>query len=173
MEQAIKKFDETRLVKLAELIVKYQKFQTSLIWLQVLKDPSIIVSKSTAINYINLGICYLKTGQKYKSIPITLYKNIDDCVARHLQPLTPTLAQERRKIARDYTRKEAKLPIEKNPVIKQELTKTFEYGVRIENRIILFDTEHSMATFIKNAKFVNPDIELQPVTVECENYERK
>lgn len=172
MEQAIKKFDEARLVKLAELIVKYQKFQTSLIWLQVLKDHSIILSKTTAVNYINLGICYLKTGQKYKSIPNALYKNIDDCVARHLQPLTPTLAQERRKIARDYTKKEAKLPIEKNPVIKQELTKTFEYGVRIENRIILFDNEHSMATFIKNAKFVNPDTELQPVTVECENYER-
>lgn len=62
--------------------------------------------------------------------------------------------------------------IEKNPVIKQEVTKIFEYGVRIENRIILFDNEHSMATSIKNAKFVNLDIELQPVTVECENYER-
>lgn len=46
------------------------------------------------------------------------------------------------------------------------------WKVRKENRIILFDNEHSMATFIKNAKFVNPDTELQPVTVECENYER-
>lgn len=29
-----------------------------------------------------------------------------------------------------------------------------------------------MEQFIKNLRFINPDTELQPVTVECENYER-
>lgn len=173
MEQAIKKLEKDSLETCAKLIVKYQKFRTDKVYKKFLEQDSIMLSKSTAINYINYGISYIKYDKKAYSIRKEFYDCIDKCIAEHIQPLTPNTMDARRELVRKYEKKETVLPIQRVPEIKEKMTTIFEYGVRIENRIILFDNEHSMATFIKNAKFVNPDIELQPVTVECENYERK
>lgn len=167
MKEAISRYEENCIKQCALLVVKMQKYKTEKVLEAIEKDSSINFKKSTAINYINDGISYIKYGRISKNLPKIFYEEIDKLIEKHVQPLTPKPSDARRQLATKYEKKETVLPIQRVPEIKEKMTTIFEYGVRIENRIILFDSEHSMATFIKNAKFVNPDIELQAVTVEC------
>ena len=48
---------------------------------------------------------------------------------------------------------------------KEEITSKFDYGIKIDNRIILFKSEDEMEQFIKNLRFINPETELKAVTV--------
>lgn len=172
MKEAISRYEENCIKQCALLVVKMQKYKTEKVLEAIEKDSSINLKKSTAVNYINYGISYIKYGKRSVNLPDKFYAEVDELIKQHVQPLTPKPSDARRFCVRKYDKKETVLPIQRVPEVKEKMTTIFEYGVRIENRIILFDNEHSMATFIKNAKFVNPDTELQPVTVECENYER-
>lgn len=81
MEQAIKRLEEESLKTCATLIVKYQKFRTDKVYKKFLEQDSIMLSKSTAINYINYGISYIKYGKKAYSIRKEFYDLIDKCIA--------------------------------------------------------------------------------------------
>lgn len=173
MEVAINNLIEGQTERCAEIIVKYQKFNTNKV-LEKFEEQNILYKKATAISYINYGIAYIMYGTKhYAVVPKKIYNAIDECIAKHIQPLTPSEKDRRQINNNKYQRKDAVLPVQKLPEIKTELTEKFEYGVRIENRIILFSTENGMNEFVKNIKFINPDEKIQAVTVECENYERK
>lgn len=172
MEQAISNLVDERTVRCAELIVKYQKFSTPFIW-KKFREEKILVSNSTGVNYINYGIAYILYGTKHYAVSKKLYQAIDNCIANCLQPLTPSEKDKRRTHKKQYQKKDAVLPVQKLPEVKAKLTEKFEYGIRIENRIILFHTENAMLEFIQNIKFINPNEKTQAVTVECENYERK
>ena len=166
MEQAFKRLNEKRIEKLAVQIVKYQKFSTRAIFEKI--DTSFL-SKETAKVYINAGISYIKAGTRYKAVPAVLFQFIDDAIANCVQPLRPAFGEARRETNRVYKRKEAVLPV--NKVVKnivedkQEITSKFDYGIKIDNRIILFKSEDEMEQFIKNLRFINPETELKAVTV--------
>lgn len=168
MKQAIKKLEKDSLETCAKLIVKYQKFRTDKVYKKFLEQDSIMPSKSTAINYINYGISYIKYGKKVYSIRKEFYDCIDKCIAEHIQPLTPSPMDARRELVRKYEKKETVLPVQKTVqkiIQKEEITSKFDYGIKIDNRIILFKSEDEMEQFIKNLRFINPETELKAVTV--------
>lgn len=171
MQNVINNLKENNLKRLAEIVVKYQKFKTFRIYKEVLKIESLELGKSTLNNYINYGISYLKYGKKTHCVSQNLYEYIDDCVERCVQPLTPSASEARRVLERKYTGKEVTHPIEKVPVIKLPLTSKFIYGIRTDNRIITFDKESEMQEFMQNLSYIVPNVKLQPVTVEVEDYE--
>ena len=164
MKQVIDEFMQRKLEKCAELIVKYQKFRTNFV-LEQINKANIDLARPTLFNYVNYGISYILYGKKSRAIPENLYRNIDRFIETHLQPLTPSEENKRRIIRKKYTEKDTILPIEKIPEIKAKITQDFEYGIKIDNRIILFTSEKEMEQFIKNLRFVNPEIELKAVTV--------
>ena len=172
MEVAINNLIKGQAERCAEIIVKYQKFTTNKV-LEKFEEQNLLYKKATAISYINYGIAYIMYGTKHYAVPKKIYNAIDECIAKHIQPLTPSENDKRRINNNKYQKKDAVLPVQKLPEVKTELTEKFEYGVRIENRIILFSTENGMSEFVKNVKFINPNEKIQAVTVECENYERK
>lgn len=164
MKKVIDEFMQKKLEKCAEFIVKYQKFKTNFV-LEKLYAEGINLARPTLFNYVNYGIAYILYGKKSRAIPENLYRNIDRFIETHLQPLTPSEENKRRIVRKKYTEKDTILPIEKIPEVKAKITENFEYGVKIDNRIILFQSEENMEQFIKNLKFVNPEIELKAVTV--------
>lgn len=86
----------------------------------------------------------------------------------HVQPLTPSPMDARREFVRKYEKKETVLPVQKavqKIIQKEEITSKFDYGIKIDNRIILFKSEDEMEQFIKNLRFINPETELKAVTV--------
>lgn len=169
MEVVINNLIEGQVEKCAELIVKYQKFTTNKV-LEKFTEHHLIYTKSTAISYINYGIAYILYGTKHYAVPKKIYNAIDECIAKHIQPLTPSAKDKRRINNNKYLKKETVLPVQKIPEVKTELTEKFEYGVRIENRIILFSTEAGMNEFVKNIRFINPNEDIQAVEVTCQNY---
>lgn len=171
MEVAINNLIEGQAERCAEIIVKYQKFTTNKV-LEKVKEQNLLYKKATAINYINYGIAYILYGTKHYAVPKKIYNAIDECIANHIQPLTPNEKDKRRTYTKQYQKKDAVLPVQKLPEVKAKLTEKFEYGVRIENRIILFSTENGMNEFVKNIKFINPETHIQAVEVTCLGYRK-
>lgn len=169
MEVAINNLIEGQAERCAEIIVKYQKFTTNKVY-EKFKEQNLLYSKITAKTYINYGISYILYGTKHYAVPKKIYNAIDKCLAKHIQPLTPSEKDKRRTHIKQYQKKDAVLPVQKLPEVKAKLTEKFEYGVRIENRIILFSTENGMNEFVKNIKFINPSTEVKSVEVTCNNY---
>ena len=171
MEVAINNLIEGQAERCAEIIVKYQKFTTNKV-LEKFIEQNLLYSKATATSYINYGIAYIMYGTKHYAVPKKIYNAIDECIAKHIQPLTPSEKDKRRIIKNKYQKKDAVLPVQKIPEVKTELTEKFEYGVRIDNRIILFSTENGMNEFVRNIKFVNPETYIQAVEVTCLGYRK-
>lgn len=171
MEVAINNLIKGQAERCAEIIVKYQKFTTNKV-LEKFEEQNLLYSKATAISYINYGIAYIMYGTKHYAVPKKIYNAIDECLAKHIQPLTPSEKDKRRTHIKQYQKKDAVLPVQKLPEVKAKLTEKFEYGVRIENRIILFSTENGMNEFVKNIKFINPDEKIQAVEVTCLGYRK-
>lgn len=168
MKEAISRYEENCIKQCALLVVKMQKYKTSKIWEVFEKDSAINLKKSTAVNYINYGISYIKYGKRSVNLPDKFYEEVDELIKQHVQPLTPKPSDARRFCVRKYEKKETVLPVQKavqKIIQKEEITSKFDYGIKIDNRIILFKSEDEMEQFIKNLRFINPETELKAVTV--------
>lgn len=118
------------LMDIAIAIVKYQKFKTPI---AISKMPNNI-KEATKVNYFTLGCRYLKNREKSKYVPSTLYNCIDELLSKHLQPLTPSIEEQKRTYNRNYTTKKAVPPVAKLDEIKRPITSNnIEYGVKMSN----------------------------------------
>lgn len=152
---------------MAEYIIKYQKFKSSV---ALTKMNNLDISNSTKINYFNFGVAYLKTGNKHRALPSTLYACIDELVAKHVQPLIPKIEEERQEKnwVKKFQKKEAVLPVSKLEIVNKPLTTNIEYGVKSNNNIMLMPSRDYALEFLAGLKKLNPnkEIEAKVVTVE-------
>ena len=163
ISQAVKEAQQEKIKKTAEIIVKYQKFKNSIITEKI----GDILAKSTKLNYITCGRYYIKTGLKYKNVVgSNFYKYLQECMDRHVQPLTPSFEDKLREVKRTYTRKEAKLPITK--VVPKKISTNIEWGVKINDKVVLEKNEERARGFLKGIRFLNNTCEAKLVTVEIQ-----
>ena len=154
---------EKKFMDVAVDIVKYQNYKTSAILPKINHD----FNNSTLTNYINCGIVYIKTGARKNPAPKFLYDCIDKAVEKCVQPLRPSTEEKRMIKEQVYTRKNVTLPIAKNEVISKPLTAKVEYGVRINDNIVLQKTEEEARAFMRGINFLNPNNQIAKiVTVE-------
>ena len=157
-----------RFYDIAEYIIKYQKFKSnvSIAKMNNLTD----ISTSTKLNYFNFCTTYLRTGNKHKAVPSTLYKCLDELLSKHVQPLTPSVDEEwkPKKKIKVYQRKNATLPVAKLEIVKNPVATNIEYGVKIDNTIMLMPSRDYALGFLGGLKNLNKnkEIEAKVVTVE-------
>ena len=145
-ELKIKRFND-----IAETIIKYQNYKTNIAVSKM--DNSL--GKSTRLNYLMYGIRYLKTEYKSCIVPSSLYKALDNCVEKHIQPLRPSADEAKRIYNRDYTRKENKPPVARLKMVQKPVTEKFTYGIKIGDKIALQKSEAEAKAFLNGAKFVD------------------
>lgn len=155
MDKALDDLKTKNLKRIAEVIVKYQKFKTDKIMEQIIKIKSVSLGCSTLANYINYGVAYLRYGKKHQCLPTKLYDYLDEYTNNHLQPLTPTLVDKRGFSRHKYTKKEVISPIEKIAVVNAPVTEKFTYGIKIGDKIALQKSEAEAKAFLNGAKFVD------------------
>ena len=172
MKKALDELQLNNYKRLAHLLVKYQRFKTSVIVKQIYKEiPSLQMGSSTVNNYINYSVAYLKYGTKSTVLPQFFYGILDEQVKECVQPLIPRKDEERLVHARNYTKKNITLPITKElEKIAPKLTGKFIYGLQVDNRILTFEHEADMNKFLDNLKYIS-DAKFRKVTVEVEDYE--
>lgn len=117
-------------------------------------------SKITLRNYISAGRSYIKTGVRTKCGGNNFYEALDSMLAQHVQPLTPSKDEQ----IRIYNKKE-KSPTVSIPDIdtSKPMIEKFEYGIRLNGMIRLFNDESEAKLFIDGAKFAGKDLELLSV----------
>ena len=145
-------------------IVKYQKFNTKI----AVSKFEHSYSKITACNYFDAGLKYLRTGNTFKAnYNKHLYTYIDEAVAKHIQPLIPSMKEERQLKKGYYARKENNPPITKLAVVNKPLTAKINYGVQINDNIVLCKTEDEARAFLRGMRFLSRKDELgKVVTLE-------
>ena len=160
-EKAIKDF--------AYNIVKYQKFITKV----AVGKFEHAYSKTTACNYFDAGLKYLRTGNTFNAnYNKKLYTYIDEAVANHVQPLIPKKDEERQIKKGYYARKENNPPITKLAVVKKPLTAKISYGVQINDNIVVCKTEDEARAFLRGMRFLSRKDEVgKLVTLEIEEIE--
>lgn len=152
--------------EIAEDIIKYQDFKTAI----AIKRMRGKVSDTTKKNYITSGRHFLRTGEQYSTcnVGVSLFKWLEIVKKEHLQPLTPKdneRGKEMKPRKKDYTRKDAKVPIAELDIIKKPVSSKFEYGVKYGDVIYLAKNEDYAEVFLKgvtatgnNAKIVSVEI---------------
>lgn len=96
-----------------------------------------------------------------------MYEALDKVMEQHIQPLRPNLAEKKKTYKRDYTKKEITPPVARNEVLNKPLTAKIEYGVRINDNIVLQKTEEEARAFLRGINFLNPNNPIAKiVTVE-------
>lgn len=145
-------------------IVKYQKFITKI----AVEKFEHTYSKTTACNYFDAGLKYLRTGSTFNAnYNKHLYTYIDEAVANHVQPLTPSKDEERQIKKGYYTRKDNNPPIAKISIVKKPLTAKINYGVQINDNIVLCKTEDEARAFLRGMRFLSRKDEIgKVVTLE-------
>lgn len=119
MKQIIEKLNEKQQYERGQEIVRYQGFKTDIALSKMkVKMPSCV---------FNAGVSYLKRGIKTAPLSAKLKKVLDDCVANHIQPLTPSVSEKREFKKPIYQNKEAKPPVCNMAVTKKKLTAEFEW----------------------------------------------
>ena len=166
MKTAFKQAQEQKIKKVAETIVKYQKFKNSII-IDKIGDG---LAKSTKANYITCARHFLVTGEKYKNIVgNNFYKYLQECINKCVQPLTPSFDEKLRETKRKYTSKNVNPPITK--ILPKKITSKIEYGIKFEDRIVLEVSEDRAKAFLKGIKFLNNNYNAKLVTVELTEIE--
>ena len=166
ISQAMKEAQQEKIKKVAEIILKYQKFKNSII----VEKMGDCLAKSSKLNYITCGRHYLKTGEKYKNVVgNNFYIYLQNALDKHIQPLTPSFDEKLKITKRDYTKKEAILPITKIINSNKKITTNIEYGIKINDKIILQKNEEMAKAFLNGIKFLNPETEAKVVAVEISN----
>lgn len=120
-------------------IVKYQDFKTKIAVEHVNYDSS----RETIENYFGCGVSYIKSNfkVKHRSIPPKIYDYIDEFIAQHVQPLTPSAADRRSEYKQRkniYHGKNAVPPIAKLEIVKKQITEKYDmYGIKLPNGHII------------------------------------
>lgn len=161
MGELPKVIQEATLKKLATEIVKLQKFKSSVAIHKLPGDYTI----NTKANYFRAGVRYLKDRTRLALAPNDLYNYIDEAIAKHVQPLTPK-EDEKSVPRKDYTRKEAVLPVQKIiEEIKQVEPKC--YAVQVDKNIIVQNTINDARAFAEGLRFLGgKDIDLQIIEIK-------
>lgn len=143
-------FKKQPLELIAKQIVQYQNYKTSAA-LKLINRMS--YSEASLNTFFNKGRLYLKTGNKYAKCG-NLYSYIDDWTEKHIQPLVPKPEEKY-----EYKPKVRKNNNKEKIIIKipQKLTENFEYGVKIENKVYIFNTEKECEAFIQGIKLFSDD----------------
>ena len=164
--QAMKEAQQEKIRKTAEIIIKYQKFKNSIIAEKI----GGTLTKSSKLNYISCARYFLRTGQKYKNIcGSSFYKYLQECIDKHVQPLTPSFEDKLRETKRTYTKKESKPPVTK--IVPTKVTTNIEWGIRIDDKIIIEKDENMARAFLKGVRFFNNDCDAKLITIEIQEIE--
>lgn len=151
-----------KLTSLAKQIVQYQNFKTA----AAISKMTTEYSKTSLTCYFAYGVKYLKTGDAKRLNP-SLKEALDKCKAEHIQPLTPK-DSERRIVHKSHVKKEHKkettLPIQKLDIIGKPLVEKFEYGLRLDNKIMVVDSK-KLDAFTEISKFFGLTHNIQTVKV--------
>lgn len=157
--------------KKAMEIVKYQNFKTRI----ALERMDVKMARQV----FDSAVGYIRYKTHNPSIVTkSLKEAIDECIANHVQPLTPKEHEKRQVYARrsevqrlikeskKYHSKDAVPPIAKLEIVKQPVVENFEYGVKQGDNIRLFKTETEAQFFINNASFFSREpLKLVEVTI--------
>ena len=158
---------EIKYANLAEIIVKYQNFKSAII---VNKMQNMDIKETTKLQYITAGIKYVKYREKDKKFSDIYYKKIQELLDKHIQPLIPKETEKRSNIQKVYQQKETILPIQNIIKSIKQTTTTIEYGIKIEDKILLCSDEIEAKSFIKAINFINSKCEAKIVTLEINDY---
>lgn len=169
LENLSEEVRKNRLRNLAINIVKYQNFKTSAV---INKIDNCGYTKSSLMSYINFGINYIKTSFRERRGG-SIYDYIDEALAKHIQPLTPT-AEEHRVQKRGGKRKKHKgddiTPVEK--VLKEieqktSIPKNLKYAVKMDKNLRIMDSIEEAKAFQDGLTFMgNINTELVKITYE-------
>lgn len=153
-------FKRAPLELIAKQIVQYQNYKRS-VALKLINRMS--YSESSLNSFFTKGRLYLKTGNKYAKAG-NLYKYIDSWTEKHIQPLVPKPEEKYEYKPKAKTNnKQEKITIK----IPQKLTENIDYGVKIENKIYIFDTEKECKAFIQGIKlFSNNEAKIVHIKLE-------
>lgn len=143
--------------ELAINTVKYQKFKTK----AALSKFDYKLTYSTAANYFNLGISYIKTKLRSKAVGKKFYDYIEEALEQHVQPLTPSEDDRRREYNNVYHKKDAHLPVKDvlaEIQTEEKLTEKFEYGVRVKDTVKIFKSREQADFFLEGVLFGGEDM---------------
>lgn len=163
-----KTIDEKDMLLMAEDVIKYQNYKVE-IAVDKMRGNATYSNKK---NYFMHGRNYLETEKKSSIICQKFYSILDDCVARCVQPLTPSESERRmiktrtKKDTTKYQKKDAVLPISKIEVLNKPITGTFEYGIKIGKIIYLQDSETEANGFLNGIKAMNGEGKLVRVEID-------
>lgn len=151
MKEALDEIKLKRFENVAETIIKYQNYKTDI----AISKMDNSLGKSTRINYLMYGIRYLKTGYKSCIVPSSIYKALDKCIEKHIQPLRPSESEKKRVHKRDYTKKNNNPPVSRLKMVQKPVTEKFTYGVKVNDNIVLQKSEIEAKAFLKGIRFLN------------------
>ena len=135
LENLKEEIKNKKLRDFALAIVKYQNFKTNVALPKINYD----CSDNTKMSYFNCGISYLKTGVMHKGIPSKLYEYIDEFKKQCVQPLTPSILEQRQeKKARNKAAGLSAIPpVARLDIVKMPLIEHFEYALKCNNQFLL------------------------------------
>ena len=145
---------------IAKQIVQYQNYKTS-VALKLINKMS--YSEASLNSFFTKGRLYLKTGNKNAKCG-NLYNYIDNWTEKHIQPLVPKPEEKY-----DYRPKTNVKNKQEKTVVKEpkKITEKFDYGVKIENKVYIFDTEKECEAFIQGTKlFSNDNVKIVHIKIE-------
>ena len=143
-------FKENTNMRIAAWIVKYQNYKTK----SAIQYAPEGYTENSLANYMVAGQAYIKS-KKRNRVYNWMYPYLDKLIQQHIQPLTPSEAEKRRvyTFKKDYTTKENIPPVAKLEIMQKPLTAKFEYGIRFDDYIKLFDSEEEAKGFNKGIEF--------------------
>ena len=131
------------------------------------------IKDTTKLQYITAGIKYIKSREKDKKFSDIYYKKIQELLNKHMQPLIPKESEKRSNVQKIYQQKESILPIQNIIKSIKQTTTTIEYGIKIEDKILLCNDEREAKSFIKAINFINSKREAKIVTLEINDYKEE
>lgn len=153
-------FKESGNQRMANWIVRYQKFTIK----AAIKNAPDGYSEKTLQSYMTYGSQYLKNGKKVKLLKF-LYPYLDKALQQHIQPLTPSIAEQKRVFKNDFTKKDNTPPVAKLACVTKPLTAKIQYGIRFDDTIKIFESEEAASWFNKGIEFAKGEAG-KVVTVE-------
>ena len=144
------------LFKLAKWIVQYQNYKTKV---ALNFAPNCNLKEKTLTTYFSNGYIYIKTKkQTYKSNS-KLFAFIDKCIENCVTPLRPKSDEKRSIYNNLHQKKDFVSPVQialKQIEVKSEVekeVKNVEYGILLDNNIIIKNDEANTRSFIKGIEY--------------------
>lgn len=162
LQQLPEAIREQRFMQLVEWIIKYQKFNANAAFNKIGDLP---FSSNTAKQYFQQGTTYLSVGTKYSHTSERFYNALDKY--RHIfQALTPTPSERRIQHKRHLSSK--KPAIATLPCINTAITECFQWGVRIDNTVRIFERQEVAQAFIDGMHCVDSSKQCKLIMIKCE-----